>query len=138
LAMFLQYLTADLLEKKPLLHEKTAAYISRITDSEKYKKVALIDYGKEGLAGYSYTTGMVMFHLLYNLVGADAFNNIIKTYYLKYANTGATTTEFTTLVNDLTTLDLRPFFKDWIYSTHYIEVLAKQTSIKALTSYYRK
>jgi len=138
LAMFLQYLTADILEEKHLLHEKTNAYISRIKDSEKYKKVALIDYGKEGVAGYSYTTGMVMFHVLYNIVGADEFNSLIKKYYEKYTNTSATTIEFMNLANDLTSIDLTTFFKDWIYTSHYVEVIKNHESIDRLSNYYSK
>ena len=138
LAMFLQYLTANLLEDKTILHEKTNSYITRINSADKYKNVALIDYGKEGVAGYSYTTGMVLFHVLYELIGQDSFNTIIQKYYTTYQDRGATTKEFIKTIENLSSIDLSSFIEDWFLSTNYTKVMAKHSTIDKLSSYYKK
>lgn len=138
LAMFLQYLTTDHLEGKNILTEKTNAYIDKIKASEKYKKTPLIDFGKGGVAGYSYTMGMVMFHVLYELVGEKEFNSIIKTYYTKYNGSKASTNDFIKTTSKISSKDLSTFFKDWVYSTNYTELIEQYPSIKELSNYYKK
>jgi len=141
LASFLEYLTQEQLEQRPVLAEHAAAVASRLraglAQNASWRAVPLRAYGREGMTDLSYSVGMLMFDVLYGLVGADRFNAIVGGYYRQYAARGATTDDFVALAKRLSPLDVSRFFDDWIYTTRWADRVAAGAGVDELVRYYR-
>lgn len=141
LAMFLQYLTAERLEGRPVLGEQIAATIAlleeRFASHAEERDAPLIRYGSVGLTNLSYQTGMVLFAALYELVGSEQFNRIVGGFYQRYAGSGATTDDFVRFAKTTATVDLTAFFNDWVYTSRWTDHLRRGVSIDKLIAPYR-
>lgn len=140
LAMFLQHLAQEKLEGKQgavqAAFTKTVQYLA--ADYKKHPEridIAMIDHGKKGITGLSYSKGMLFFTILYRLLGEQSFMDIIKDFYRVYAK-GATTQQFVDHLNAYKKLDLSPFTADWITGTQSSRDLLNQPSLNTLVSKY--
>lgn len=142
LASFLEDLTQERLDGTPLLDkraERTAQWlVGRAGEEPRLKSVPMIDYGKVEMAGYSYSVGMLMFYALYRFVGQESFDAIVGGYYQKYQATGASTEQLVSHSKTAAGRDLAPFFKDWLYSARWYEILASGVKVQDLAARYRK
>jgi aminopeptidase N len=142
LASFLAYLTAEELDGRTVLNKRVASRMQllreRFAEQPRYRETPMIDYGKAQLTDLSYRVGMVMFHVLYQLVGADQFNRIIAGFYREYAVSGATTDDFAQYANRVTTTDLTPFFHDWLYTTNWYTHVEAGASVDEMVARYRE
>jgi aminopeptidase N len=98
----------------------------------------LIEFGKENITELSYSMGMLMFQVFYNLVGEQKFNEIIGSFYQKYYQSGATSDEFVQHAKDISEFDLMHFFNDWFLGTQYSDYLKEGLSIDEIVFKYRK
>ncbi|HEY6050377.1 MAG TPA: hypothetical protein VIZ58_03955 [Thermoanaerobaculia bacterium] len=141
LASFLEYLTQEKLSGAPLLDqraEKTALWlIERASKEPRIKTVPMIDYGKEEMTGYAYSTGMLMFYELYRLAGADAFNEIIGAYSAKHRQ-GGSTAQLVAEARAHAGFDAPPLFDDWLYTTRWYAILASGVAPQDLAARYRR
>lgn len=90
-----------------------------------------------GLQSDSYTVGMIMFRVLYQIMGESNFNKCIRTYYSDYYLKGGTTDEFVAAAKRISTANLSKFFDDWIYSTKYTELIKSGLTINDMIKLYR-
>jgi len=85
LATFIQYLTVEKLENRNVLNNAEKLILEKIkkniTSDTLFANTPMVDYGKKNLTDYSYLVGMIMFDLLYKIVGEKQFNTIISAYY---------------------------------------------------------
>jgi hypothetical protein len=141
LATFLQYLTIEELEQRPYLEHVTERFYKRInSDLAKdsvFSMAPVIDFGQKGIAGHSYSVGMIMFQLLYRIVGQKDFNDVFGSFYQKYHATGATTDEFVRHSTKISKVDLTRFFSDWIYTTRYTALLRSNLSMDEIIGRYK-
>jgi hypothetical protein len=98
--------------------------------------VPFIDYGRRGMTDQSYWVGHAMFGALYELVGEQQFNRIIGGYYQRYAE-GGTTRQLVMFAKKTASLDLTPFFDDWLFSTRWTGLIASNASMSELAEHYR-
>ena len=63
----------------------------------------------------TYQKGSWILHMLRGLVGEDAFRKAIQSYYKKYQNLNATTTDFRKEMEGASGMDLKVFFDQWLY-----------------------
>jgi aminopeptidase N len=142
LASFLAYLTAEELDGRTVLNERAALRMRQLRETfaeqPHYRETPLIDYGAAQLTDLSYRVGMVMFHVLHQLVGAEQFNRVVGDFYQEYAASGATTNDFVTHANRVTTIDLTRFFDDWIYTTKWYDPVKAGTSVEEMVARYRE
>lgn len=140
LAMFLQYLVQEKLENKTnavkdsfdRLRER---YVRQCEKNPRIKDIPIIDHGKEGITGVSYSKGMLFFSLLYDLVGEKEFFGIIKSFYGKFKE-GARTKDFTDHLQGYAGKNLSRFTRDWIYGTQSSkDLLAGLTREELLKKY---
>jgi len=141
LAMFLQYLAQEKLENKKGALEKGVERLSesfrkQCQANPRCKDVAVTDYGKEMLTDLSYSKGMVLFYVLYNLVGEKEFMEIIGTFYQKYNQTGATSDDFVNHAKEVSTVDLTKFFEEWVYGTESSEYIINAITIEDIIKKY--
>ena len=142
LATFIQYLVVEKLEKRKVLLQATERILNRVNEDFKknpqYQKIPLIEFGQKNITGLSYSMGMILFQVLYNLVGEQEFNEIIGSFYQEYYQSGATTEEFVQHVKRISDIDLTKFFDDWVFGTHYSDYIKEGLSIDKIVHKYRK
>lgn len=140
-ASFLEYLAAEEIEGRDAVDQRFVGIVGwlrgRSGMSPELRDVPLIDYGKEQMTDYSYTAGMLLFAVIYELVGAADFNRIIGGFYEKYHVSGATTDDFVRYANSVTELDLGRFFSDWVYSTGWLELVTAHDTAAEMAAVYR-
>lgn len=139
-ATFIAYLTIEKLENRLYLDYVTDWYLKMVRkemESDSLLRVTpLIDFGKMGIQSYSYEVGMIMFQVLYQVMGEADFNNCIRTYYSDYYLKGGTTDEFVATAKRVSTVRLSKFFDDWIYSTKYTELIKTGHTITEMSKLY--
>lgn len=121
-AMFLQYLASEKLDGR-----SDAVVSGREHALNRFRKAAssnprslstpIIDYGREGMTGLSYSKGMLFFNALYDILGEPEFLRILGDFFITYRKTGASTEEFLNFFEEHSTMDLNPFFEDWVLGT---------------------
>jgi len=136
-------LAAERLDGSTSVDRATAERLDRIraafADEPRYREIAPADYGREQVTGLSYRVGMVMFAVLYRMVGHDRFTRIVGEYYRTYADSGGSTADFVALANRVAGDDtnLEPFFDDWIFSAGWYGAVGSGASLDDLVERYR-
>lgn len=143
LAMFLQNLAREKLEKQPGSVAKGAErlrdYFRREYKADiKARTTPMIDYGKENLTDVSYSKGMLFFDILYKMAGEDAFLKAVGGFYQAYKDRGATAGEFLTYLQKTLPFPLDVFFKDWVYGTASSDDLLGPQSLDEIARKYKK
>lgn len=140
LATFIEYLTIEKLEHRLYLDYATEWYLKylqkELKENKKLRETALINFGKEEITDHSYSVGMIMFCVLYKVMGEDNFNKLIGSYYNKYFKEGGTTDEFAELANQISQKNISVFFNEWIYSTKYNEYIINGLTIEEISALY--
>ncbi|MDE3003206.1 MAG: M1 family metallopeptidase [Gemmatimonadota bacterium] len=67
-------------------------------------------------SGATYQKGSWVLHMLRSQVGDEVFWRGIREYYARYMNGNATTTDFRTVMEEASGLDLGLFFEQWLYN----------------------
>jgi len=140
LATFIEYLTIEKLENRPYLDYVTDWFLKQVRKEigggGKLNETPLIDFGKMGIQSHSYSVGMIMFRVLYQIMGESDFNKCISSYYSDYYRKGGTTDEFVATAKKVSAINLSKFFDDWIYSTKYTELIKTELTINEMSKLY--
>lgn len=114
--------------------------LKRHFDSEpEMYEIPLYEFGNYGKTEYSYIQGMVLFTVLYEWLGKDKFDLVLRTFYEKYYKSGASTKDFTQLWEKTVKAEgLTKFFNDWIYTTNYTTFINNNNSIDDIVKHYVK
>jgi len=140
LATFIEYLTIEKLENRPYLDYVTDWFLKQVRKEigggGKLNETPLIDFGKMGIQSHSYSVGMIMFRVLYQIMGESDFNKCISFYYSDYYRKGGTTNEFVATAKKVSAINLSKFFDDWIYSTKYTELIKTELTINEMGKLY--
>ncbi len=141
LATFTEFLTAEKLEERDGLVNRASSalgqrYVNRCKDTPNCRETPLIEHGKTMMTGHSYTKGMVLFHVLYELIGHDEFMNLIERYYQQYYKTGGSTHDLTAMIKALPHKGLTRFVEDWFYETDSNEYLFEGKSVEEIVKIY--
>lgn len=142
LAGFLEALTQETLDGAPSLDaqaEKTARrQLERAREDPRLATVPMLDYGRAGMTGDSYRTGMLMFYALYRLVGPATFRSIVGTHAARHHASGATTAEFVAEAERAGGPGVAALFRDWLTTTRWLEILSSGAAVRTLAERYRK
>jgi aminopeptidase N len=142
-ARFLEFLLLEKIDKREhAVSNEADRYLDRIrsafNEHEEYQNVAIKDYGVNGMTNYSYSMGMVVFAIFYDLGGEEQFNRIIGSFYAQYHSKGATMDEFIKHCLEIAGPDLERFFNDWIYTTHGIQLVMEGKTLPELIQVYKE
>jgi len=74
------------------------------------------------LSANSYQKGAWVLHMLRNEIGDDLFWRGIQTYYARYRNRNALTSDFKNTMEEISGHDLDNFFHQWLYLTGHPEL----------------
>jgi aminopeptidase N len=141
-AQFLQYLLLERLDhQENAVVEAAQRFLDRVRNTfiekKEYQSIPIKDYGVRGMTEYSYTLGMAVFAIFYDLIGPDQFNQIIGSFYSTNYKKGATMDAFIDHCKKSATRDLERFFDDWIYTTKGIELVVDGKRYQELLQYYK-
>jgi len=67
------------------------------------------------ITGITYQKGAWVLHMLRNLMGESHFKKGIQSYYAKFYTSSATTDDFRIMMEKASGMDLKIFFKQWLY-----------------------
>ncbi len=81
----------------------------------------IVDFMKL-LSANSYQKGAWVLHMLRNEIGDDLFWSGIQTYYARYRNRNALTSDFKNTMEEISGSDLDNFFHQWLYLTGHPEL----------------
>jgi aminopeptidase N len=88
---------------------------------EKKRRAPIFDADTEDLNkllnANNYQKGSWVLHMLRNLLGDDAFFRGIRSYYAAHRHSTATTEDLRLALEKASGINLRPFFKRWIYES---------------------
>ena len=140
-AMFLQTLLLEKLDnRKDMVSAEAQNFLNRIrntfSENEEYQTIPIKDYGVKGMTNYSYTLGMVVFAIFYDIIGQECFNEIIGSFYLAHHTEGATLEDFIDHCKKTAPVNLEIFFNDWIYTTNGIKFVVEGKTFEELKEYY--
>jgi len=110
---------------------------SRFDEEPRLSEIPMIDFGREEMTGMSYRVGMLMFGVLYHLVRPEEFNQVVGGFFQRYHVSGASTEQFVSHANEMTQVDLEPFFRDWLYGTDYQRFLDSEQTLAEIAETYR-
>lgn len=140
LATFIEYLSIEKLENRPYLDYVTEWYLNlvkkEIAADSLLKTTPFNEFGKKGIQSYAYEIGMLMFRVLYEVMGEDDFNKCLAKYYTDYYLTGATTDQFVETSVRIGGKNLVAFFKDWMYTPRYTQLISEGLTIKEISKRY--
>ena len=144
LASFLEHLLVDLYGGDVTLGdvERVASRIrerlsDRFTANPRLAEIPMIDYGREEMTDLSYSVGMLMFAVLYHLVGPEEFNQVIGGFFRQHHVDGASTEQFVAHANEVTEVDLDPLFREWLFTTEYRRFVDSESTLAEISDSYR-
>ncbi len=140
LARFLEKLAAERLDSQPRVEESVESVAARLRErlgtEERLRRIPLRDYGREEMTDHAYSVGMLLFYVLHQAAGEEAFNKAIGNYYRHYSETGATTEDFVREVKDVSSIAVDRLFEDWLYTTRWSDLLLDGRPMRALAADY--
>lgn len=138
LAMFLQYLAYESLNESGTLLPSLVGRLQRVKKyfAEHEKRIAIVDYGKEGVtSALSYSAGPLFFYVLGEVMGRDRLLSTLGEFYRKYNNTGAGPHDLPDFVMKADRRT-KPVFQDWYYSEAYVDHIVRAEKVTDLATYY--
>jgi aminopeptidase N len=78
-------------------------------------------------SSHTYQKGSWILHMLRGVMGNDAFQRGIRTYYQRHFNGNATTADFRRAMEEASGTDLGWFFEQWLYKPGTLRVAAQWT-----------
>jgi hypothetical protein len=120
LAMFLQFLAREKLEKRPGALAQGAEslrvrFVSQCARSERARTTAMIDFGTANLTDLSYSKGMLFFYGLYRLAGEKEFLSAVRVCLGNFRKDGATTRQFLGRLQSALNRPLDRYYQDWVF-----------------------
>lgn len=140
-ATFMQYLAAEVLDNRDGLVARASeasarSFVRDCPPGSPCAEVPFVDYGKERMTNHSYTRGMVLFHVLYELIGQESFMSLFRENYLQYHETGQTTGEFIARILDIRHPAMPRFVAEWFYGTEANTYLHAGKSVAEIVGLY--
>jgi len=143
LATFLQFLVKEKLTGNTgLVDSASGRILKKLKDNFSKNKdlmnIPMIDFGKKSMTNYSYTKGMLFFHLLYNISGDKAFFSYFKKYYKSFRETGGKIDDLMNIIiKDSGTSAVKMLVNEWIYTAKSSELIINAKDISSLIDYYK-
>jgi len=144
LAMFLQQLLLDvsagdqnLSAVEGLAGRLRARLVTQFENEPRLGEIAPIEYGNEDVTDLSYRVGMLMFGVLYHLIGQEGLNTLVGGFYQERHDAGASTQDFVARAKGVSPVNLDRFFEDWLYGTGYTRFLHGHFNLAQIADTYR-
>jgi hypothetical protein len=94
-------------------------------------------YGAAGLTDRSYSTGMLMFYALYQVLGPTAFDRAYRGFFQRYRLTGGRTADLAAAFDSVDSRSER-IFADWMFSARWFTRLGGGETMGRIVDGYRR
>jgi hypothetical protein len=141
LATYLEYYTADVLDSLKILDarlEVVREWLAQIArQREDLRTHPLKDYGRVHMTDFSYSTGVLFFAGLRELLGTEGFRAVIRECHTRHGERGGTLEDFVGVIRTVAPTSLARFLEDWIYTTGWVDAVVETGSMRELMDRYR-
>jgi aminopeptidase N len=144
LAMFLQQLLLDVFAGDQDLSavEGLAGRLrerlkTQFENEPRLGEIPPIEYGNEDVTDLSYRVDMLMFGVLYHLIGQEGLNSLVGGFYQEHHDAAASTDDFVARAKEIAPVNLDRFFEDWLYGTGYTRFLDSDVTLAQIADTYR-
>lgn len=140
-ATFLQYLVAERMDGEVgLLNRASSSSAARFAGNcepdSTCAATPFIRYGEKRMTSHSYTKGMVLFHVLYELIGEEAFMELFRENYRRYAESGQTTEDLIALILEVPHPAMPRFVQEWFIGLESNGYLFAGKSVDEIVAIY--
>jgi hypothetical protein len=139
LASFLEDLAVEALHDREIVDAympRLMVWLKDVAPRNGWSDTPMIDYGRTGMTGASYSVGQLMFYLLYRTVGPEDFRRIVGGFYQTHAVDGGSTDDFVAYAQRVAGPDLAPLFQDWVYTTGWWNRVREAKDVEDLITQY--
>lgn len=142
LGMFMQHFVEEKLDgKKDALVKAVEVSLTRLrkyfSDNPEAKDVPMIEYGNKQMTDPSYRMGQIMYYILYELMGEQAFLDTVGGFYQDYFDSGATAAQFVAYFKDKSPVSLDKVFEDWVLTAGGAALLLDGIPLPELIARYK-
>jgi hypothetical protein len=113
------------------------SYLPRFRSDSANLVTPLEDFGRTAKTDLSYSVGYFMFYVLYEAIGAEAFNRSMGGYYQKYQVKGGSLAQLIAYIQENVPFELDQFFDEWIHSTRWYDRVRAGETLKEMAARYR-
>ncbi len=103
--------------------------LSEATNTPEPGLVPFIRYGEAGATDLSYQVGLLMFYALHRAMGDERFDGALGSYYQDHRERGGTFEDLLERLQARSPVDLTGFFRDWVYTTAWLDQLRAGTAV---------
>jgi len=140
MASFLESYAAERIDGGDVLEDRVDAVLAdlrqRLARGGKLDEVPMVEYGAHGMTDASYRVGMIMFYLIHEVAGHDAFGEIVGRFYRRHARTGGSTADFVALAREIGGLVVGRILDDWLMTTAWSDPVAAGATREELLGHY--
>lgn len=134
-ALALRHFQGEEAYRKELNRLRTA-YVNDCARDPQGTTVAIADYGKHEIGGFSYTKGAWSLYVLHELLGETAFQRTSTRFQREYRKRPAHFEDFRRIAEAESGCDLNRYFAEWITGTESSELLKGNLTVQALAARY--
>jgi hypothetical protein len=141
LATFLEFLASDSLDGTTRVGTVTDWMLGQVrkefaTDSDA-ANIPPAQYGVHRVTGYSYSVGMIMCRVLYDVIGHERFMKMIRTAYQEHKADGLSLRDYSANAARTSRAHVRSFFDDWWFSTRGVDLILSGKTVPEMVAMYR-
>jgi len=101
-------------------------------------QVPFADYGRKAMTDYSYSTGEVMFYILFRVMGPSQFDAAMSGFLQTYGHSGSTTAEFADYLRGKSPGAVSRVLDDWLFATEWARRLDSGETLDEMISEYSR
>ena len=118
--------------------EQSRKIFLRWVESDKlYLDTPIAEYGKHEIGRLSYTKGAWSLYVLHQLVGEDAFRQIVRKLLADFSDRPADFEDFRKIAEQVTKTDLSKFFDEWFYGAQSSRLLLDNVPVSDIVRKYQ-
>ncbi len=143
LATFLQYLLLEEIDDDAnAVRAGWGRTVARLRESfaqsERARDTPMRAYGEEGVTGLAYRKGFLFFAVLYELEGRETFLALIRDFFTRFVEHGATVDEFLGVVRAHAAHDADRLIAEWFDGAESSALIAEGLTPAEMAARYRK
>lgn len=140
LASFREELATESLENRSVLDPRADQILDwlrqQLPANPDWSTVPMRDYGRKRMTDLSCSVGMLLFNVLYRVMGDTAFLQFIREYSSEYTVRGVGLRELQDAAQRASTVDLSPVSRDWVETAGWSRVIVSASAFEEVVKKY--
>lgn len=140
LATFLEHRAVDVFEGTAQLNDELDSTLETLRrwfeDRPEFAEVPMATYGEEGWSDLSYSVGFAMYGLLYHAMGAERFNDFVRSYYACCRVEGASTERLAEEIARAGGPVAKRIVDEWLWTTDWWAMVEAGWTVDRMLEHY--